>query len=102
MIAAGPHDRESLEALIQLQDQAAERDICDTGPGVPPEIRERIFEPFFTTKPVGEGTGLDLDITWRIVVKKHHGDISVESVPGDTRFRVRLPVTQAKAEPVSA
>jgi len=51
---------------------------------------------------VGEGTGLDLDITWRIVVKKHHGDISVESVPGDTRFRVRLPVTQAKAEPVSA
>jgi len=102
MIAAGPHDRESLEALIQLQDQAAERDICDTGPGVPPEIRDRIFEPFFTTKPVGEGTGLGLDITWRIVVKKHHGDISVESVPGDTRFRVRLPVTQAKAEPVSA
>jgi signal transduction histidine kinase len=73
-------------------------DICDTGPGVPPEIRDRIFEPFFTTKPVGEGTGLGLDITWRIVVKKHHGDISVESVPGDTRFRVRLPVTQAGTE----
>jgi signal transduction histidine kinase len=68
-------------------------DICDTGPGVPPEIRERIFEPFFTTKPVGQGTGLGLDITWRIVVNKHHGDIAVESVPGDTRFRVRLPVT---------
>ena len=68
-------------------------DICDTGPGVPPEIRERIFEPFFTTKPVGQGTGLGLDITWRIVVGKHHGDISVESVPGDTRFRVLLPVT---------
>ena len=65
----------------------------DTGPGVPPEIRERIFEPFFTTKPVGEGTGLGLDISWRIVVNKHHGDIAVESVPGDTRFRVRLPVT---------
>jgi signal transduction histidine kinase len=65
----------------------------DTGPGVPPEIRERIFEPFFTTKPVGEGTGLGLDITWRIVVNKHHGDIVLESVPGDTRFRVRLPVT---------
>jgi signal transduction histidine kinase len=65
----------------------------DTGPGVPPEIRERIFEPFFTTKPVGEGTGLGLDISWRIVVNKHHGDITVESVPGDTRFRVRLPVT---------
>jgi len=65
----------------------------DTGPGVPPEIRNRIFEPFFTTKPVGEGTGLGLDISWRIVVNKHHGDISLESVPGDTRFRVRLPVT---------
>ena len=65
----------------------------DTGPGVPPEIRERIFEPFFTTKPVGEGTGLGLDISWRIVVNKHHGDIAVESEPGDTRFRVRLPIT---------
>jgi signal transduction histidine kinase len=65
----------------------------DTGSGVPPEIRERIFEPFFTTKPVGEGTGLGLDISWRIVVKKHHGDLTVESVPGDTRFRVHLPVT---------
>jgi len=65
----------------------------DTGAGVPPEIKERIFEPFFTTKPVGEGTGLGLDISWRIVVNKHHGDIAVESVPGDTRFRVRLPVT---------
>ena len=68
----------------------------DTGPGVPPEIRNRIFEPFFTTKPVGQGTGLGLDITWRIVVNKHHGDVRVESVPGDTRFRVRLPVTEPK------
>jgi signal transduction histidine kinase len=65
----------------------------DTGPGVPPELRERIFEPFFTTKPVGEGTGLGLDISWRIIVNKHHGDLHVESVPGDTRFRVRLPLT---------
>ena len=67
-------------------------DICDTGAGVPPEIRDRIFEPFFTTKAVGQGTGLGLDITWRIVANKHHGDVQVESVPGDTRFRVRLPV----------
>jgi signal transduction histidine kinase len=65
----------------------------DTGPGVPPEIKHRIFEPFFTTKPVGEGTGLGLDISWRIVVNKHHGDIELESSPGDTRFRVRLPIT---------
>jgi signal transduction histidine kinase len=65
----------------------------DTGPGVPPEIRNRIFEPFFTTKPVGEGTGLGLDISWRIVVNKHHGDLTLESSPGDTRFRVCLPLT---------
>ncbi|MBP2703163.1 cyclic nucleotide-binding domain-containing protein [Microbispora sp. RL4-1S] len=69
-------------------------EIGDTGPGIPPEIRPRIFEPFFTTKPVGEGTGLGLDISYRIVVNKHHGDIRVESVPGDTRFRVCLPVEQ--------
>ena len=68
-------------------------EFADTGPGVPPEIRERIFEPFFTTKQVGEGTGLGLDISWRIIVNKHHGDLKVESVPGDTRFRVRLPLT---------
>jgi signal transduction histidine kinase len=73
-------------------------DICDTGPGVPPEIRVRIFEPFFTTKPVGQGTGLGLDITWRIVVNKHHGDIQVESAPGDTRFRVRLPIIPTNTE----
>jgi len=65
----------------------------DTGSGVPDDIKDRIFEPFFTTKPVGEGTGLGLDISWRIVVKKHHGDLTVDSRPGDTRFRVRLPVT---------
>jgi signal transduction histidine kinase len=65
----------------------------DTGPGVPPEIKDRIFEPFFTTKPVGEGTGLGLDISFRIVVNKHHGEINLESSPGDTRFRVWLPLT---------
>ncbi|MEU0036041.1 MULTISPECIES: ATP-binding protein [unclassified Streptomyces] len=70
----------------------------DTGPGVPAEIRDRIFDPFFTTKPVGEGTGLGLDISWRIVANKHHGSLSVQSVPGDTRFQVRLPVTAADTE----
>lgn len=67
-------------------------EIGDTGPGIPPDVRPRIFEPFFTTKPVGEGTGLGLDISYRIVVKRHHGDIRVESRPGDTRFRVNLPI----------
>jgi signal transduction histidine kinase len=69
----------------------------DTGPGVPDEIRDRIFDPFFTTKPVGEGTGLGLDISWRIVVNKHGGDLRVQSVPGDTRFQVRLPLSAAEA-----
>ncbi len=70
----------------------------DTGPGVPPQIRDRIFDPFFTTKPVGEGTGLGLDISWRIVVNKHGGDLRVESVPGDTRFQVRLPLAAEEQE----
>jgi signal transduction histidine kinase len=67
-------------------------EVGDTGPGIPADVIGRIFEPFFTTKPVGEGTGLGLDISWRIVVNKHHGDIRVESSPGDTRFRVLLPI----------
>ena len=67
-------------------------EIGDTGPGIPPEIRNRIFDPFFTTKPIGEGTGLGLDISWRIVVNKHHGDLRVESEPGNTVFKVVLPI----------
>ena len=67
-------------------------EIGDTGPGIPDEIRNRIFEPFFTTKPIGEGTGLGLDISWRIVVKKHHGDLRVDSKPGDTSFKIVLPI----------
>jgi signal transduction histidine kinase len=69
-------------------------EVGDTGPGVPDKLRQRIFEPFFTTKPVGQGTGLGLDISYRIVVGRHGGDISVESRPGDTRFIVRLPLTE--------
>ncbi|MDG4810390.1 ATP-binding protein [Micromonospora sp. WMMD1120] len=70
-------------------------EITDTGPGIPPEVRPRIFEPFFTTKPVGAGTGLGLDISYRIVVHKHHGDIRVETAPGRTTFRVLLPIAEA-------
>jgi signal transduction histidine kinase len=69
-------------------------EIGDTGPGIPRELRKRIFEPFFTTKPVGHGTGLGLDISYRIVVVRHGGDLSVESEPGDTRFIVKLPLTE--------
>ncbi|MGH9402787.1 MAG: sensor histidine kinase [Terriglobia bacterium] len=70
-------------------------EIGDTGPGVPPEIQARIFDPFFTTKGVGEGTGLGLDTACRII-RNHHGTIRVESKLGDTRFQVRLPLTQPR------
>ena len=67
-------------------------DVCDDGPGIVPELRERIFEPFFTTKPVGVGSGLGLHIAYGIVVREHGGDLSVESRPGRTCFHVTLPL----------
>jgi len=66
--------------------------VNDTGPGIPDDVRDRVFEPFFTTKPIGHGTGLGLDIAWRIVVNKHRGYLKVLSEPGSTTFVVRLPV----------
>jgi signal transduction histidine kinase len=69
-------------------------EVADTGPGIPEALRRRVFEPFFTTKPVGQGTGLGLDVSWRIVVNRHGGDIRVTSTPGDTRFRVLLPLQE--------
>jgi signal transduction histidine kinase len=68
-------------------------EISDTGVGIPEEIQGKIFEPFFTTKKIGEGTGLGLDTVFRIV-RKHHGNITVESKPGNTRFQIRLPLKQ--------
>ena len=69
-------------------------EVSDDGPGIPDDVRERIFEPFYTTKDVGEGTGLGLDISYRVIVEDHKGDIRVLSEPGDTRFQVRLPVNE--------
>ena len=66
-------------------------EFVDNGPGIPPEIQTKIFDPFFTTKPIGEGTGLGLDTVYRIV-RKHRGNVSVVSSPGNTCFRVRLPI----------
>ena len=65
-------------------------EIGDNGPGITPEVLSRIFDPFFTTKPIGEGTGLRLDIVQRIV-RNHKGSIRLESEPGRTVFQVRLP-----------
>lgn len=67
-------------------------EIGDMGHGIPPELQPRIFEPFFTTKDVGHGSGLGLDIVYRIVVTEHQGDITLRSAPGDTVFTVRLPI----------
>ncbi|MDR3773779.1 MAG: ATP-binding protein [Terracidiphilus sp.] len=71
-------------------------EIGDSGPGIRPELQDRIFEPFFTTKPPGHGLGLGLDNAMRIV-RKHRGHLGVRSEPGDTCFRVRLPLDQLQA-----
>jgi signal transduction histidine kinase len=91
-----------LQIRTHLEPRNALIEIIDSGPGIPPEIRSRIFEPFFTTKGVNEGTGLGLDIAYRIVTN-HRGDITFESKPGDTRFCVRFPLRRPAAEtaPVS-
>ncbi len=83
------HGDGELRIRTFVEGDCAVVEIGDTGPGIPPEIQSRIFEPFFTTKGVGEGTGLGLDTTLRIV-RKHRGSINVISSPGDTRFQVRL------------
>jgi signal transduction histidine kinase len=78
------------------EDDCVVVEIGDNGPGISPEVEPHIFEPFFTTKGVGEGTGLGLDTVQRIV-KKHRGNIQVISKRGDTRFQVRLPLSESVA-----
>jgi signal transduction histidine kinase len=94
---AAMNGRGTLTVRTSQENDCVLVEVCDTGSGVPKELTERIFEPFFTTKPVGEGTGLGLDISWRIVVKRHGGDLRVVSQPGDTRFEVRLPLEERPA-----
>jgi signal transduction histidine kinase len=72
-------------------------EIVDDGPGIPPEVQSHMFEPFYTTKPIGSGTGLGLIISNRIVADRHGGEIEFESKPGETRFKVRLPVQRKPA-----
>jgi signal transduction histidine kinase len=84
--------RGEITVSTRADGDCAEVDIADDGPGIPEELRDRVFDPFFTTKDVGQGTGLGLDMARRIVVERHHGSLSVESSPGRTLFRVRLPL----------
>lgn len=77
--------REPFDVMVEVR---------DNGHGIPPEVQAHIFEPFFTTKPVGEGTGLGLDTSMRIV-RKHRGNLRFETKPGDTCFQVRLPLEQS-------
>jgi len=80
-------------SAVRQRDRVVVR-VVDNGPGIPEDVRARMFEPFFTTKPVGQGTGLGLDIVRRLLVH-NNADIEVESAPGRTEFRVSLPVAEA-------
>jgi signal transduction histidine kinase len=81
----------TLALITRYENNFVMVEITDTGPGVPAHVLPHIFEPFFTTKEVGKGTGLGLDITYRII-QQHRGTIEVQSKPGQTRFIVRLPL----------
>lgn len=87
--------------LRTLRDHGCVRvEVADTGSGIPRNIQSRVFEPFFTTKPVGEGTGLGLDVVARIV-RNHRGDVTFTSEPGATTFIVRLPFGQGDSIPLA-
>jgi signal transduction histidine kinase len=86
-----------LHIRTALMGESVQVEIIDNGSGISPEVKAHLFEPFFTTKGVGEGTGLGLDTVNRIV-RQHHGQIHVESRPGETKFQVILPIPRAALE----
>jgi signal transduction histidine kinase len=86
-------DSGRVDVSANLENQRVVVRIVDNGSGIPEQVRERIFDPFFTTKPVGQGTGLGLDIVRRLV-RHNDGEIEVESRPGRTEFRVTLPLVE--------
>jgi signal transduction histidine kinase len=87
-------EKGTVTVATQADGSCAVVEITDDGAGIPPDVRERIFDPFFTTKDVGHGTGLGLATARGIVVDRLDGSLTVESQPGRTTFRVRLPFTQ--------
>lgn len=88
----GTNGRIVIKTACDLPASQVHVDIIDNGSGIPPDVQNRIFEPFFTTKGAGEGTGLGLDIVYRIVTARHGGTIQVTSTPGNTRFHLQLPL----------
>ncbi|HBB36371.1 MAG TPA: serine/threonine protein kinase [Cyanobacteria bacterium UBA8803] len=85
------NNRGTLTIDVSQIERQVKISITDSGSGITEEIMSKIFEPFFTTKPAGEGSGLGLDIVKKII-KKHSGDITVQSQPGQTTFNVLLPI----------
>jgi signal transduction histidine kinase len=81
----------TLRVATRVEESEVVIEIADTGPGMPPDVAARAFEPFYTTKDVGKGTGLGLDIARRIIVERHRGQIMIDSRPGETVLRVKLP-----------
>ena len=86
------HGKGKLTVTTRADGDGVVVEISDDGPGMPPEVAARAFEAFYTTKDVGKGTGLGLDIARRIVVERHGGTITIDSTPGLTILRVRIPV----------
>ena len=81
----------TLRLATRLEGDDVVVEVGDTGPGMPPAVAARAVEAFYTTKDVGKGTGLGLDIAQRIDVERHGGTITIDSQPGDTVLRVRIP-----------
>jgi signal transduction histidine kinase len=81
----------TLRLATRAEGAAVIIEVGDTGPGMPPQVAARAFEAFYTTKDAGKGTGLGLDIAQRIAVERHGGTITIDSRPGETVLRVRIP-----------
>ncbi|NOR89384.1 MAG: cyclic nucleotide-binding domain-containing protein [Anaerolineales bacterium] len=88
-------DQEDAQVIIRTRQESGwvVVEVEDNGPGIPEDIQPKIFDAFFTTKEPGKGTGLGLNISYKIVVQKHRGDMKVSSIPGKTCFKVMLPIT---------
>lgn len=88
---SGPRSTLTVATLLH-DDATVEVQICDTGPGIPDDVRGQVFLPFYTTKAVNDGIGVGLDLAWRVIVDKHGGTLKVESSHQGTRLIARLPL----------